>query len=264
MRILVPMAVLSLLAAACDEKTYAGYDAVEETEDPEEESADIIRPEPEPPPDECEDPDPPPHGPRVDFDVDCEPCCADAEPGLECNVADVNEVMPGHVIVTLNCRCPSGSAVYQVETFSDIPARLALFGGESVIFRFFEFGPAVAWTPWFFSLKRDTGQLMLAGIDATYARPRGEPGDWYDPVEVELVAGLCEPVSYDCYDLERVALHVTYDEYETWVFDSQTATIGYTEPYFVQVDNAEILTNHSCSGIAPARFMFLIMRIPEI
>ena len=47
------------------------------------------------------------------------------------------------------------------------------------------------------------------------------------------------------------------------MFDSSTETIGWTEPYYIQVDNAKIMKNLTCSSV-PGMFMYLIMRIPEI
>ena len=82
MRCIAPFLMLLLVLAACDEKTMPSYDAVGEdgavddadtgdaTGDP---IPDFV-PEPVLPPDECLGPNPPPTGPRVDFDVDCEPC----------------------------------------------------------------------------------------------------------------------------------------------------------------------------------------------
>jgi hypothetical protein len=201
----------------------------------------------------------------VDFLVDCDPCI-DTEDPTDCTVAEVDNVAPGHIVLQLNCRDSTGTGgtIYQVETFSDIPARTTLMGGERVWFRYFQWTGDGPWIPHFFSIKTEAGKLLMAGIDAFSARPRAEPGDWYDPIYIEVIDGLCPTEPFDCYDLERLSLQVTYGDYVKYVMDSTTETIGYTEPYHIQVDNAELLKNISCGGTPAGRFMFIVMRVPEI
>jgi hypothetical protein len=261
--------ILALTLWACDERTYVTdteVDSEPDTFDSDASDAEDAEPEPPPlPPDECQDPDPPPTGPRVDFDIDCDPCLSTGETPMDCNVHSLTEDSPGHVIMLLQCRDGAGGVgSYNVETFSDIPMPLALAVDTPVYFRFFEWGPTYSWIPWFFSLKTHEGKLLLAGIDAYTPWPNNTPGDWYDPITIDYLDGLCELEPLDCFDLERIALEVDYDGTRKWVFDSSTIVIGSGEPYYVQVDNAEILRNPSCGSTPPGRVMMLIERIPEI
>ncbi len=272
MRHIALIPVLLLVLAGCDEGTNAPYDVTAETDagddvDTGDGSGDAIvdiAPEPVPPPDECEGPNPPPTGPRIDFDVDCEPCLPETEEPRDCRVDEMEEVIHGHVIIHMTCTGGGSTGLYQVETFSDMPMPFVLRTGDRVWFRFFTFGPAVSWTPWYFSLFTEEGKLLLAGIDSPTMLPHDREGLWFTPITVELYDGICPDEPFDCFDEERVALHVTYDDHEVYVFDSNTATIGYTEPYYIQVDNAKFMKNHTCGGSVPGMFMYLIMRIPEI
>lgn len=110
------------------------------------------------------------------------------------------------------------------------------------------------------ALRRADGELVLAG--ASTSSPEEATSDFFEPLAVSLVEGLCpidppEDVFLGpCYSVERQALTFILDTAVEQVFDHG---VGELSPYVVIVQHAEQRHDLTCSDIPDAAYTWIVV-----
>ena len=174
------------------------------------------------PPPEC----PPPEAVSTSFTLDvagdhCGDRAIDTRAVLEYVIVSSP---PG--LYVLGLRFSLGTEPEQVHDLSlrvEPPVDLELGDGYQVRFRYVDCPSGPVWSGRWFALHDPGGYLVLGGFDGSRARPEGamweEDGDFFAPLGIRYVDGLCAPVTDECGELERKAIEVFDDSGSSIVFD---------------------------------------------
>ncbi len=216
--------VIGLLLSACSGSSHEEDAGTEPIPDALEDSAPIDQIDDASYPD-CEPQDPdseiianlsfdlePPGGGHVDFKSNC-------------SVSGI-EVDGPSTTVGLDCEPAVGSIEAHTFTFTSSPAEpLDLDVGEAVQLDYSSWWMMVGIISWFI-LRDTTGDVILAVTHGALVHP--DHPDWYDPMDVSLIEGLCPKQSgiYDCADIERQAIDVALGEDVARVFSGTAKTLG--------------------------------------
>jgi len=180
-----------------------------------------------------------------------------------CLVEAVTGEDVGHVIIDLSCGTGAIMTPHQIEIFSNPHTWLEGWEGADVMLRYVS-------RPWFegvdrwFTLRIAGGDLFAAGVSATGLAPPGESLDeWYAPLAVSMVSGVC-PVEPDvCGPTERLGVEVTFGGDTDVIFDSQAANVGGVVTASVIVETAYHVTSMECADFPGDWVDALFVVLPE-
>ncbi|MFH1434470.1 MAG: hypothetical protein ABIJ56_02020 [Pseudomonadota bacterium] len=182
---------------------------------------------------------------------------------LRCRIESVTGEEEGHTIITLACFSSAGTEEnHTIDIAANPPAYLYMWEGEDVIFSYNVNQPW--WVNRWFTLRYAWGQLALAGVDATRLAPWGvELEEWYNPLSIMRVEGLCPLSPGDCGMAERTALDVRFGGAASRVFDGSTGFVGFMESFQIIVDKAVVQRELWCDDFPDQWFSALFVMIPE-
>lgn len=143
-----------------------------------------------------------------------------------CVVEAVGAEDVGRVIIDLSCGTGGLMTPHQIEISSNPHYWLEPWEGQEVVLRYVSqqsFESVFRWL----ALQDLEGNLLLAAVSAPgLDPPDGDAGEWYAPLVVEMVTGVC-PVEPDvCGLTERQGIRLQLGEDAGVVFDSGAGDVG--------------------------------------
>jgi hypothetical protein len=178
--------------------------------------------------------------------------------GEESHVVDmpcvVNLVEEEAYRSTVQFVCGGGIvSFYEIDIFADPHIWPGLIEGDNVQLSFITI---MRWIEKHWFVVRDTwGGIRMAGVYADTLAPYGFTTDeWYDPIDVRALGGLCEPVEepWGCGVRERQALDVGFWDARAVVFDGTYTYAGFMDLVLLQVGQAWRYTEVYCEDVPEA------------
>ncbi|MBW2264079.1 MAG: hypothetical protein JRG91_19115 [Deltaproteobacteria bacterium] len=164
---------------------------------------------------------------------------------IPCTVTSVAGEDVGHTIIDMTCGTGGRMERHVIEIFSNPHPWIEHITGTEVMLNYVS-------TPWewqdrWFSLRYYGGEIIIAGTTASALAPPGRTVDeWYYPLSVQFVTGLCPQVDLECGLSERAALDVEFWDDRKLVFDSTSTILGGVAAASVTVDTAWFYETMEC------------------
>jgi hypothetical protein len=156
---------------------------------------------------------------------------------IPCTVTSVAGEDVGHTIIDLTCGTGGRMERHVIEMFSNPHPWLEHLTGVEVMLNYVS-------TPWewqdrWLSLRWFGGDLIIALTSASSLAPPDLTADeWYYPLSVHFVTGLCPLEDGECGMHERAALDVEFWDDREVVFDGGSAILGGVAAAQVTVETA--------------------------
>jgi len=169
---------------------------------------------------------------------------------------------PGHDVVELECGTGGEMTTYTFDFFANPRVYLSFWDGAEVTLRLVV--DPVWWVDRWFTVRGRAGNLLFAGVSASHIAPSGEdPVDWYAPLGVRPVGGLCPTETGTCGPEERQALEVTYGGESGLVFDGYTGYVGSMITADVHVGAATNYLEMRCDDVPDSWYTAVFVLSPE-
>jgi hypothetical protein len=206
--------------------------------------------------------DPPPPMPvMLEFTVDGE-THADVDLETPCRVASVTGEAVGHVIVTLECGTGGMMEHHTIDVAASADLALGFLDGQEVTFRYVS--DPIWWVDRWFTIRSRAGLLLVAAVDASGVAPRDvEASEWYAPVGVRAVGGVCPPAPDRCGPVERQGIEVVFGGETDLVFDGYATDVGGLASVFVFVALATHYLEMTCDDVPDQFYRAIIVLTPE-
>ena len=158
--------------------------------------------------------------------------------------------------------CEDGFHLFEIDTRPTVRAALAEITSD-VTLRYVSRNLGEGWSFKWFTMREDTGDLIMAGVQSnTISPPDIDPAEWYAPLWVGYVNGVCPIENPGCYTTERLALDVVCGGARERFFEDSRGSMGAIDECYVQVGESFRTHRISCSGLElPSEyFAVLIVR----
>ena len=176
-----------------------------------------------------------------------------------CRVESVGTGTDGTWILELWCGTGAHMETETIAVTANPLITPMIFEGDEVIFRFSR--PESWWSrnEWF-AIHAPAGHLIMAGVAATSVAPwEWEASDWYDPLSVYVVGGVCPPEETSCGTLERRAIEVHSAGDTGRIYDGYTGYVGTTAPVYIHVSTAYAYLDMDCDDAPDAYYEALFV-----
>ncbi len=185
---------------------------------------------------------------------------------LVCTTDELEEdPASGTIELWLSCRSDEGlieEHTLLFQTYPTVPIDAELFFGEELLVRYVS--DPIFWTNRQVTVSSPVVGLLIAAVDAETLVPWDEE-DWYSPLIVEPVGGVC-PVEEDyCGTIERQALEVAYWDWHgsVTVFDGNAKPLEDPDnSYLVMVAKMHAYHMVYCEDVPYTWVSALIARLP--
>lgn len=145
--------------------------------------------------------------------------------------------------------CEDGPHVFTLDVRPGISSAVADIP-TGVVLEYISRDLGEGWSFKWFTLRGEDGDLIMAGVQSNdLAPPDRVPEEWYAPVWVGSVGGLCPIENPGCYTVEREALDVICGGFRERFFEDSRGRMGTTGECYVQVGEAFRTVRISCAGL---------------
>jgi hypothetical protein len=151
----------------------------------------------------------------------------------------------------IHMMCGTGGFMEEhfIEIDSNPPVWPSLYPGMEVQFRYIS--EPVWWVNRWFTISDVGGQLRLAGVDAEWISPWAYPAEeWYWPLGVDVMYGLCGVEEDWCGIYERQGLFVNWYDDGGIVYDGYADWVGWWGSVFAHVSYARTYHEMWCEDMA--------------
>ncbi|MBW2263939.1 MAG: hypothetical protein JRG91_18415 [Deltaproteobacteria bacterium] len=158
--------------------------------------------------------------------------------------------------------CEDGRHLLEIDTRPSVRAAMAEITRD-VTLRYVSRNLGEGWSFKWFTMRDDAGDLIMAGVQSnTIAPPGYDPAEWYAPLWVGYVSGVCPIENPGCYTTERLALDIVCGGARERFFEDSRGSMGSIDECYVQVGESFRTHRISCSGLElPSEyFAVLIVR----
>ncbi len=208
-------------------------------------------------------PCPAPQGVAASFSVDGDEWpMEEVHLDTPCTIAAVVGEEVGHSVVDLVCGTGAMMEDHQVDLYTTPAAWLPMGAGTQVWFEYV--ADPVWWVNRWFAIRDMAGNLVVAGVASSRLHPEYEDTGFFDPLEVSVAGGVCEPEPPDsCGVQERQALDVRLGDASGRIFDSGHGYVGDMVTAEVLVSQASSYLDMDCDDAPDSFYEAIIVMIPE-
>jgi hypothetical protein len=208
--------------------------------------------------------DEPPDGLWFEFSVNGE-SYEERDIDSPCRIMDV-DAEGGRQMVTLECGTGAMMETYVLDVYGSVPLYFDLWVGSEVWFRYV--ADPVWWVNRHLTIRwmggEAPGELLFAAISADDIVPRGHTvEDWYGPWGVEVVSGLCAPVTESCGTMERQAIQLTAYGSTVRVLNGGVGYAKMMVSVALAVTQARRYTDNRCDDWPDTFYTAMLVQIPE-
>jgi hypothetical protein len=195
------------------------------------------------------------------WDID-DSAAIDIDLDTPCRIVSVVGEDVGHVVINLECGTGAMMTTHTITIDTNAPIFLSPWVGSEVTFRYR--ADEVWWINRWFTVRLAGGTLLLAGVSADgISPPESPPLEWYAPLDVRILSGVCPPTDGTCGSTERQALEVSYGGATMAIFDGLSDYVGMMVSYFVFVSQATHVLEMGCDDYPDQFYRALFVLIPE-
>ncbi|MBI5488492.1 MAG: hypothetical protein HY905_14260 [Deltaproteobacteria bacterium] len=173
-----------------------------------------------------------------------------ADLDLPCVLEDVLGDSSDHLELTFNCDAGSAVETHILDVFSVSLPRLGFLAGQRVQLRYV--GSRGTWMKRWVRVVDGSGSLMVAAVTAdSLAPPAADPVEWYSPLRISMVSGVCALRPSECGPWEHQPLRVCVGTTCLDVVDGDSDVLRGDRVVFVFPQSVAVLHDRTCAD-APA------------
>jgi len=181
---------------------------------------------------------------------------------IPCVVVSVTVEDVDHTIIELTCSTGGLMEPHVIELFSNPHPSLEYLTGTEVILDYASIPRE--WQERWLALRHVGGDLIIAGTTGCMLWPPSSGHyEWYYPLYVWGVVGLCPQEEWECGLIERAALDVEFRDDQALVFDGSSTILGGVEAAQVTVDEGWYNDTRECLDLPRYGFNALFVILPE-
>ncbi len=155
--------------------------------------------------------------------------------------------------------CADGPHLFEIDTRPAVRAAMAEITTD-VTLRYVSRNLGEGWSFKWFTLRDHAGDLVMAGVQSnTIAPPDYDPAEWYAPLWVGYVNGVCPIENPGCYTTERLALDIVCGGARERFFEDSRGSMGDLDECYVQVGESFHTHRISCSGLEMPSEYFAVL-----